>query len=204
MARRNKEDSTQIELSQESILNAAIRNFRDKGYRASSLEDVAVSLGVTRPSLYYYFKSKEEILIAAHRKAVEKLFITEDIMADDELSVQEKFEKILTNHIQVVASNARLIGIAFEEEKELPKNDPRIVDYHVTRRQYNETLVELYRQGVQEGIFRDVDPYLAVFAILGACNWTYRWFREGEKYDSAQVARSIVKIMAEGYLSPSG
>ncbi len=202
MARRTKEQSCNIELSQESILIHAVELFREKGFRATSLEDVAARLGVTRPALYYYFKNKKEILMAAQRKAVEKVFNIEDILDDEALTVEEKFKRLLLNHVEVVGSNARFIAMYFEEEKELPKNDRRVKEYQSLRRQHTDTLIKLYRQGVEKGVFQDIDPRISVFTLLGACNWVYRWYRENKEYNPSQIANLIVNILGEGYLSP--
>lgn len=202
MGRRSKEQSNEVELTQESILMEAVQMFSEKGYRATSLEDVAAKLGVTRPAFYYYFKNKKEILIAAHRKAVERLFQISEILDDDTLPVKEKFEKLLMNHIEVVAASANFIAMYFDEEKELPKDDHRVIEYQRARRHHTETLIKLYRQGVEEGVFRDIDPKMAVFTFIGAGNWVYRWFKEDEEYDAPQVAALMVKILGEGYLLP--
>ncbi|MBX6378734.1 MAG: hypothetical protein IRY95_09335, partial [Clostridia bacterium] len=117
---------------------------------------------------------------------------------DMPLPVAEKLRRLLENHAYGIASNARVIGIFFEEEKELP---PHVVEAVIrARRQYNERFIELYRQGVAEGVFADRDPAVAVATLLGACNWCYRWFDPDGRLSAREVAALVAETLMQGVL----
>lgn len=196
MGRRSNQEG---ELSREAILKEAILLFREKGYRATSLENVADKLGVTRPSIYYYYKTKGDILLNAHLKAVDAIFRSSEEIIDRPISDKDKFIKLIENHITVVAKNAALIGIFYQEEKELPKGS-RIGELLEKRNRYTDVLVSIYMGGINEGVFRDTNPKLAVLTILGACNWVYKWYREDGELSPEALAKIMVKTLSAGYL----
>lgn len=188
------------ELSRESILREAVAIFSEKGYRATSLEDVAARLGVTRPSIYYYYKSKQEILLQAHLEAADTIFKTAYEIIERPLTVKEKFIKLIENHIIDIAKNAKLVGIFYEEEKELSKTDVRVKELREKRSRYIERFGNLYREGVAQGIFQNTNPKITVLTILGACSWVYRWYREDGELSPETIAKQMAKSLASGYL----
>lgn len=205
MGRKAANDSSGEELSRQSILKVAIEIFSENGYRATSLEQVAERLGVTRPSLYYYYKNKQDILLKADMEASDAIIKTAQEIFDRPLPVKEKFFKLIENHVVVMAKNAKLISIFYEEEKELLKTtDRRVIGVMEKRAQdrakYTERWVDLYREGVAEGVFRNADPEIAVLSVLGACNWVYRWYHEDGKLSPENIAKSMAKLLASGYI----
>jgi len=200
MGRRVSYNGEGVELSRDSILREAIKLFSEKGYRATSLEDVAEMLGVTRPSLYYYYKSKQDILLKAHLEAADAIFNALEEINERPLPVKEKFVKIIENHVNVVAKNAKLIGIFYEEEKELQKVNDRVKGLMEKRAQYSNLLETLYREGVAKGVFRNVEPKIAIFSILGACNWVYRWYKEDGELSPEAIAKVMAKFITSGFV----
>jgi AcrR family transcriptional regulator len=190
------------QLSKEAILEVAAKLFREEGYRATSLEDVAAYFNVSRQALYYYFTSKQEILTTIHRQLGEKLYSKAWELFDAPLPVEQKMQLMLRNLILIMATDATSCGIFYEEEKEI---DPVFFnEVRMNRRKYTEKMIKLYTQGVKEKVFYDVDPKIAVFAMLGACNWVYRWFREEGAATAEEIADIIAGVLANGYLSRGG
>lgn len=190
-----KKNENQQIISKEAILSQAAKMFRERGYQNTTLEDVAVSFGVSRPAIYYYFKSKQEILTNIHRQAREKLYTTAQKIYNMDLPTVEKFQRLIENHIYVVASEATILGIYYEEDKEL--NADYYKEVQESRRDYTNRLIELYQMGVKEGIFKDVNPTVAVFTVLGTANWVYRWFRETGPLSAKEVAALMSNLLMD-------
>jgi len=189
---------TEPQLTADAIVEAASHLFRSQGYRKARLEDVAAVFGVTRPALYYHFKNKQEILVQIHTRAMTGLLAGAEAVraAGDPLPL--RFRRLIANHMAFVASNGVQLGIVYEEEAELPKEHRERT--LVLRRQYTNMLVEQYQQGIEEGHFRPADPKLAIFTLLGACNWVYRWYREGGPLTAEELAATCDQLLANGYL----
>lgn len=184
-------------LSRETILAEAKQLFSSKGYRATTLQDLVGSFGVSRPSLYYYFKSKVELLSELYELgytgAVKRF---EEILAAD-MPTREKFRKILEVHSRNLAIDAKLHKIFYLNEGEMPEKMMR--DIRLKRQEYNSKVIEIYRKGVDEGIFKDIDPNLAVYLLLGACNWLTMWYNPAKSITPETVVESLISLLCEGY-----
>lgn len=192
-ARKNKNKK----LSREAILAEAKQLFSNKGYRATTLQDLTSSFGVSRPSLYYYFKSKVELLSELHTQgystAVRRF---EEILSAD-MPTREKFRKILEVHTRNLANDTDLHKIFYLDEGEMPEK--LIRDIRRKRREYTNKVIEIYRKGVAEGIFKDIDPSLAVYLLLGACNWLTMWYSPSKSVEPETVVESLITLLCEGY-----
>lgn len=186
-----------IQVSREAILERAARLFGDQGYRKTRLEDVAAHFGITRAALYYHFKNKQEILFHIHLRAIRGLLEgAEAILASNE-AADVRMERVLAHHVEYVARNATYIGIFHEEEVELSPEQRSEVN--VMRRDYADRLIALYAAGAEAGCFRAVEPKLAIFTLLGACNWVYRWYHGRGPLSAEAIGALCVQLLAHGY-----
>jgi hypothetical protein len=108
-----------------------------------------------------------------------------------------QMERILAHHVVYVARNATYIGIFHEEEVELSPEQRSEVN--AMRREYADRLISLYAAGVKAGCFRAVKPKLAIFTLLGACNWVYRWYRRRGPLTPETIGALCVQMLAHGY-----
>lgn len=185
-------------VSRSSILEAAARLFGEQGYRKTRLEDVAAQFGVTRAALYYHFKNKQEILFDIHVRAISGLLAGAEAAVAAVDPVDQQLRKMLAHHVAYVARNATYIGIFHEEEAELAPEQR--AELNVMRKRYADKLIALYGEGVKTGCFRPVDPRLAIFALLGACNWVYRWYHHQGALRPEPIGVLFEDLLAHGYL----
>src|ERR1700683_5290047 len=99
------------DLSREEILRVAARLFRDKGYRATNLQEVADHFGVRRPAIYYYFANKVEILLEIHNRLLETLMAQLEEISAMELSPDEKLRRAITGQVEVYAANISELAV---------------------------------------------------------------------------------------------
>jgi AcrR family transcriptional regulator len=181
-------------ITKEQVLAEASELFKRHGYRKARLEDLGDILGVTRPALYYHFKSKQEILVEIQLRAIQGLIARINEVAhtesDDDLPL---FWKLIQGHIEYVAENRVEAGIVFEEEEELP-NEVR-EQIQTMRRRYTQRLVDAYSATVRNGEGSDIDPRLAVNTYLGAATWVYRWYHPESGLTPQQLARQMVDLL---------
>jgi len=189
--------SKERRLSKELLLDEAKKLFSKYSYRGTTIENLTHRLGVTRPSIYYYFKNKREILSELHAKAFNELTKNFDEIVASKLTTKEKLKKVLENHAIVVANNAELVKIFFHDEKEIPiKLREKI---HDQRKLYTNKIIKIYDQGIKEGVFRKDDPKLVVYLILGSCNWLCWWYANSGTINSESVVRSLMELLRKGY-----
>jgi AcrR family transcriptional regulator len=184
-------------LSKEAILDEAKQLFSSKGYRATTLQDLTSSFGVSRPSLYYYFKSKMELLSELHARGymvAQRRF--EDILSTP-LPTKEKFRKILEVHIRNQVNDTELHRIFHLDIREMP--DKLVKEIRKRRKAYEVKVIDIYQQGVDEGIFKPMDPKMAVYLLLGSCNALTMWYSPKKEVQPETIVESLVKLLCEGY-----
>jgi AcrR family transcriptional regulator len=159
----------------EEILHAALRAFRTQGYHGTTLEDIALQLGVRKTALYHYFPDKEAILYACHREGLEEVagILTE---ARRRSTYAERLAYAVREHVRVMTDTLEGSSLALEVSALAPRHRAEVI---AARDRYERALRDIVRRGIAAGEFRPVDAKLAVFAILGAINWVARWYAPG-------------------------
>lgn len=181
----------------DQILEVATSLFSERGYAATSLDDIADVIGFTKPAIYYYFRSKDEILFEIHDHIVrDGLDQVEAIMAEDGDPV-EQLERVLRSHIRRLLGSVDANLVFAREQAAL--SPERADDIRERDREYEGRVRSIYAAGVDAGVFRDIDPRVAVGSLLAACNWAHRWYRKDGAYSVEDVADMIVELLGRGY-----
>ena len=182
------------ERRREAILHAALRAFRDRGYHATTLEDIARHLDVRKTALYYYFPDKESILYECHRQSLLEL---ERILAEARAltTPRERLRHVIREHVRVMTDTLEGSPLAFEVTAFTPERQAEIIR---ARDRYEGEVRRFVMQGIRRGAFRDVDAKIAVFAILGAINWIARWYRPEGSLQAARLGEHFAEHLLEG------
>jgi TetR/AcrR family transcriptional regulator, cholesterol catabolism regulator len=184
---------------QDEIIASAVELFAERGFRAVTIDDIASNLGYTKSVVYYYFKSKNEILWQIFNRIYEGYFEMISSVVAQELPPEIALRELVKGHALMVMERKNWTAIYNREESEL---DDKQLKLHVQRRrEYDSIIKGVYKEGVDKGVFRDVPLNIAVAGILGMCNWLYRWYREDGAVPAADIADYYVEILAGGYES---
>lgn len=184
-------------LSKDAILSEAKQLFSIKGYRGTTLRDLTSSFGVSRPSIYHYYKSKMEILSELHSKGFNEALSNFDMILSTKLPTREKFRKILEVHTRNLAKDTELSKIFYLDEMEMPYKLRKEIKKR--RRGYTDRIIEVYEKGMNEGIFKKIDPQMAVYLLLGACNWLTMWYSPKKDTKPETIVQYLMLILSEGY-----
>ena len=169
--------------SRQEILRTAARLFQQRGYDATSMNDVAAALKLSKGGLYHHFQSKDEILYEIMNHAME---ITQERVLNPVRSIadpEERLRALIRLHIEVVLSpRDREITVMLHENHPLPpalrkRINARKKDYI----HFLESLMTEVQNKAQHQTRGKVSPRAAAFALLGMINWIYQWYKpEGE------------------------
>lgn len=192
----NVRTGTRREVSREEILRVAADLFHAQGYRATSLEQVADHFGVQRPAIYYYFRSKVAILIEVHNRALRELTEQLDEICSLDVGPDEKLERVLRGQVRSYTANVSALAVFLENEAELPPNE--IKHARREKRRYNDALEQIYREGVEEGFFADLDPRIVNNGLNGLTGWISRWYDPEGEYDADQIADILISLVRDG------
>ena len=185
-------------VSHETLLAVAAELFARKGYRATTLDDIAGERGLKKASLYHYIKSKDELLCDIYLQIFDRIEAAVAPNVTLGLPVDERLRRMVHAHIQVVAAERDSLSVVFQEEAELPEDLQRAIRH---RKRAHEALFEtVIAQGQREGVCRPGSVRLMVLALLGMCNWMYKWHRS-DKFDVDEVAAEFALTLESGIRS---
>lgn len=195
--------TTRRQLVEQSMMEHASRLFAARGFAGTSLQDVADAMGLTRPALYYYVKSKDELL---------SRLITEITLAPaaalwtvvnrEDLPAAEKLRTVVGMATDLNATHASEFRLLIRSEAELP---PDVYEaYTRGRRSVLEAVTTIIEAGVLDGSFRPVDAKVAAFGVLGMSNWVAWWFHPGGHVDQSEVRAALAEQAVRGLLREDG
>jgi hemerythrin len=124
---------------------------------------------------------------------------TTEILGMD-LPPEEKLRLFVRNHIKnIIIKSLPMFSVFFSEENQLQEKDYQKI--RKEKRKYNRILEEIIEEGVSKGVFKKVDAKLQSYAILGMCNWIYKWYKEGQtEYTSDQISDHFISLLEKGIL----
>lgn len=186
-------------ITKQDIVEKSIKLFNEKSYSATSVQDIADALGVTKAALYYYVSSKEEILYEIFNQTMTTAEKRMEKLMQEEKPVEEQIRAIIFNHIMAVFDEAPNIAIFFTEKHHLA---PANLDSITQRiRKYNGMIAKVFRQGVQEGVLnKNIDIVPTVYALLGMCNWLYHWYDPQGRLKPKELAECYADLLLNGIL----
>ncbi len=184
-------------LRKEEVMNVAARLFAAKGYHATTLDQIAEEIGVTKPALYYYVTNKEDILRTIVNRMMEPMEEVTKIAASA-LPPREKMSAIIQVLVRFASERRDTALIAFEQSNILPK---RSRDALRRREKDVEIAVQqVLKEGIAKGTFSEVNVRMAGFAILAVSNSAYRWYRPGGSLSPDKIAEQFLSLFENGYL----
>lgn len=177
------------------ILRAALRAFRDKGYHATTLDDIAEHVGVRKTALYHYFPDKESILYECHRESLAEVRRLMAIAGERAESATDHLALVIREHVRVMIETLEGSPLAFEVTALSPERQTEVIQ---ARDKYERGLRKIIDGGVKGGEFRPVDSKIAVFAILGAINWIARWYSPDGAVQAPELGRQFADYLVGG------
>ncbi|MFJ7730124.1 TetR/AcrR family transcriptional regulator [Neobacillus sp. NPDC097160] len=182
----------------EKITEQSIRLFEKKGFSETSIQDIVDSLGVTKGTFYYYFSSKEELLMDIHLGYIDELLVQQGrIFKDESETCKDKLFEIVFKLLSDIRIQGSAAKIFFRELKNL--NEEHSATINTKRDQFRLNIEELINDGMENGEFRpDLNSSIITFGILGITNWSYQWFNPNGICSDREVAEIFVEMILKG------
>ncbi|WP_243123639.1 TetR/AcrR family transcriptional regulator [Thermaerobacter sp. FW80] len=180
----------------EEILTVAGELFRQKGYHATSMQDIADRLQLQRGSLYAHIDSKEELLFEIVDRAADRFLEGIERAWREGRTARERLRRALAAHMSVIADHRDTASVFFHEWRFLRDDLRRRIQ--VKRDRYEARWRELIADGVRRGEFRAVDPRFAALLALSAVNWAYQWYSPEGPLSPAEVAEAFADLILQG------
>lgn len=194
------------------ILKAAAEAFMERGYAATSIDDVADTLGATKGRIYHYYRSKTDIFIDIHLESLRILLERVGAIARrNDLEPHERLYAMCREHAIVFMTTiayqkSTILGLnRFLLSITAPYQDDATRRVQQLRDEYEGLFVSTVAEGKERGIFADVDPRFATKPLLGALNWANIWYEASPEDDVGRVdeiADSLAEFCVKALLSP--
>jgi AcrR family transcriptional regulator len=183
-------------MTRDEILEAAAQIFREKGYHAASMQDIAEAVNLQKASLYHHVNSKQEILLALLDRALDILIEGMERVLGLQLPPEEKLRQAMLVYLQIMLEQRDLSSVLLLEYRSL---EPEYRQRHIPRRDHYEKLWrDLLLEGRNQGVFQVSDAALVSRFLLGVMNWTITWYREDGPLTPAELAQECANLFVFG------
>lgn len=183
------------ERKRDAILVAAVRMFNERGYHATSLDDVAAQLGVSKPVVYHYLGNKEQVLLRCMARGLEELQEAFGVARAEPGSGLDRLRRYLVGYAEVNMTDFGRCVIRTGDEVLSPESRAA---FRADKRKIDGQLRLLVTEAMEDGSASVADVRFATFAMAGALNWPARWHREDGAQSVRQVAEELAAFLVEG------
>ncbi|WP_431028553.1 TetR/AcrR family transcriptional regulator [Lysinibacillus sp. LZ02] len=183
----------------QKIVQESILLFDQKGFGSTSIQDIVDALNVTKGTFYYYFSSKEQLLMDIHLDYIEDLLNHQEKIMLKQSSYREKLQDIvylLIKDIEVRGSEGKVF---FREMRHLGEKHAEII--REKRNVFRENVELILREGMKQGDFREgLQAHMLSFAILGITNWSYQWYQPAGSVSPKELTNIYIDMILNGIL----
>ena len=183
------------ELKREALIRAAARAFNVHGFHNTSLDAIANALEVTKPTLYYYVRNKEELLFQCFLTGLEGIRSAFREVAESKEPARARLAIVLRGYAVAIASEFGWCMVRAEDQDLSPQMSQHI---KALKSQIDLGIRQLITDGMRDGSIRVEDPKMTAFAMAGALNWIAHWYRDNRPLTAQQIADTFVRIFENG------
>ncbi|HXD73447.1 MAG TPA: TetR/AcrR family transcriptional regulator [Vicinamibacterales bacterium] len=177
------------------ILKSASAAFRRFGYHGATVEQIAAALQMNKGNLYYYFRSKEEILFACHEYSHDRLQELMDQTCRGTAPPEAKLRRLIHAAVHVILDELHGTALLVDLEALTPAHRRAVI----TRRdKFDHGMRMILEEGIATGAFKTTNPKLIGFAMLGAVNWIAKWFNPNGPSTSDEIATRFADYLIDG------
>lgn len=180
------------EFKRDRILEEVLDLFYERGFHGTTLDALAERLQVTKPFIYQFFRSKEDLLVALYERGARRILaLINDIQRGD-LQPLEQLRSFVVDFARQNIESQAISAVFLQEEKNLPKQSLRMI--RKMQREFDDRLSDLIQRGVDCGEFTVKEPRLAALAIAGMVRWIHRWYRPGGRLSVNEIADHFAEM----------
>lgn len=180
----------------EELLETALQLFREKGFHATSMQDIAEGMGLRKASLYHYIGAKEDLLVSIYQRTIAEHGRHIDVIVHGPGTAGDRLHRAIASHLKSIVLHADMFAVYLSEDRSLPPAHKRSV--REASRDYRRKFEEIIRQGIEAGEFKDVDAHMAALVILGACNWLPQWYSPSGKMSTEEIIELFTEVLLQG------
>ena len=176
------------------IYAAAAVLFRDKGYKATSMRDLASSVGLEPSSLYSHIKSKQELLHDICFECGARFLLGIENISNSRRMAHEKIYDLIELHVQVATDDVTATTVFNDEWRHIEQ--PALAEFKAMRKSYEDQCQSIIEDGIEAGTFRPIQSHIVLNAILSSTQWIQR----SKVQDAESVTNTLADLVLNGLL----
>jgi TetR/AcrR family transcriptional regulator, cholesterol catabolism regulator len=181
------------------IVSKAAALFREKGFKAASMRDLAESVGVEAASLYNHIKSKTELLHELCFGVANRFMHKIDEVESEKVTALEKVEHLIRFHIDEMINHYEEVYVSDREWKHL--SDPYLSNFQNQRRMYRKRFAAIIEAGIKQKEIKPIDAPTAVLILLHAIGGIESWHRSTQKISAEALTENMVSMLVGGLVN---
>jgi AcrR family transcriptional regulator len=186
-------------MTRDEILVAAAQIFSQKGFHATSMQDIASAVNLQKASLYHHISSKQEILVEVLDRALDLLIERMQAVLERPLPPDERLRQAMASYLITLLHHRDLAAVLLLEHRSL---EPHLHSRHIPRRdRYERLWRDLIQEGLDAEVFCCTDPAMASKALLGVMNWTITWYSTAGTLSPEEIAQQFSEMLLAGLLT---
>lgn len=183
-------------MTRDEILIAAAQIFSQKGFHATSMQDIAQAVNLQKASLYHHISSKQEILVEVLDRALGLLICNMEEVMEGDSPPDEMLRQAIRAYVVTILENRDLSAVLLLEHRSL---EAELHTRHVPHRdQFEQLWRDLLKRGIEAGVFETAEPAMTVRALLGAMNWAITWYRPDGPLSPGKIADEFADLFLTG------
>nr|WP_263326614.1 TetR/AcrR family transcriptional regulator [Neobacillus sp. Marseille-Q6967] len=183
-----------IAKKKQEILRSAAAVLAEKGYQGATMEEIAAKLLMTKGSMYYYFKNKDDLLYHCHQMIMEISLERIDEVYNSKLDPVEKLRNAIREHIILATSEKSMFMVMDKPNQNF--SDEQLEEVLDLRRNYSQYFDRIINEGIAKEVFDPhVDVKMVRMIILGALNWIQQWYTQGGSKSGEEIADAFAEYL---------
>lgn len=170
--------------------------FKERGFGGATMRDIAVRVGIEAGSMYNHIKSKDDLLEDICFRVAGLYLSHLDEIEAEYASVYARIDALIRLHVRIMVEDGAAVFVTNNEWKSL--KGEKLISFKAMRDSYETRVKDLLIAGMDEGVFRRVDPTVALFTVLSSVRWVERWYKPTRKIDPQSLENDIVAIVIGG------
>lgn len=188
----------------EQLLKVAGEIFKAQGFQGASINDIATAWGSDRASIYYYYSSKQELFLDLVSRAVTDVVEAAEAIEATGDSPTQRLARQIASLFDSFERHYPYLQLYLQEDvsRIRSKSSPMSTALMTLGLRYEAALRHVMDDGISSGEFRaGLDPHLLMLQVLGAVNWSHRWFRPGAGKSGEQIGQEFADVFLNGVVT---
>jgi len=186
-----------VKSRRQEIIEQAGFLFREKGYKATSMKDIAKEVNMEAASLYNHVKSKHDILSELLLYIANRFQQGMKNIIESSYSPFEKIKALIALHIRLTTENTHAIALLTQDWKHL--KEPYLTEFQTIRNQYGVHFLEIIKTGMEQGEIKKAIPEITYNSILSSVRWLYDWYTDDKGISPVELEIQITDLLMNGF-----